>query len=345
MRKNPPYVQQFVDKTGRARFYFRRPGHARVPLPGLPWSPEFMAAHEAAVKGEPLAIGKVTPGTIDALCVAYYASANFRTLRPISQRGYRGVIERFRAEHGKKTVANLQREHVKAILAKLSDRPAAADRLRKMLKVLMAFAVDSGLRRDDPMIGVRKIGKSTSGFHTWTEEEIAQFEAHHPVGTRARIAFDVLLWTALRREDARLLGRQHVRGGRIVFRTSKTGAEITIPIRPELAASIATVPTGQMLFLVSGDGRDVPLTVGGYGNRFRDWVKAAKLPAGCAPHGLRKAACRRLAEAGCSASEIMAISGHKSLSEAQKYVEAANRQKLADNAFGRVATVKTSGPV
>ena len=48
----------------------------------------------------------------------------------------------------------------------------------------------------------------------------------------------------------------------------------------------------------------------------RDAIRAAGLPLDCQPHGLRKAAGRRLAEAGCSAREIMAVLGHKTLSEA-----------------------------
>jgi integrase len=55
-------------------------------------------------------------------------------------------------------------------------------------------------------------------------------------------------------------------------------------------------------------------------------------------HGLRKAACRRLAEAGCSAPEIMAISGHKNLSELQHYIEAANQGRLAKRAMARTET-------
>jgi integrase len=66
----------------------------------------------------------------------------------------------------------------------------------------------------------------------------------------------------------------------------------------------------------------------GLGNRMREWFDAAGLPQ-CSAHGLRKACCRRLAEAGCSAHEIMAISGHVTLAEAQRYTVEANKTKLA----------------
>jgi integrase len=70
---------------------------------------------------------------------------------------------------------------------------------------------------------------------------------------------------------------------------------------------------------------------------FRRWCDEAKLPAACSVHGLRKAACRRLAEAGCSASEIAAISGHSTLSEVGRYTKAADQARLARNAMGRIA--------
>ena len=44
MRRPPPYCNGFLDRHGKARWYFRRAGFKKVPLPGLPWSPEFMAA-------------------------------------------------------------------------------------------------------------------------------------------------------------------------------------------------------------------------------------------------------------------------------------------------------------
>jgi integrase len=65
---------------------------------------------------------------------------------------------------------------------------------------------------------------------------------------------------------------------------------------------------------------------------------------GLSAHGLRKAACRRLAEAGCSANEIAAISGHASLREVERYTRAADQERMARNAMARAAasTVKIS---
>ena len=56
MRRPPKYVQGFIDRHGKARFYFRRVGFKAVALPGLPWSPDFMAAYEVAIAGQPTPI-------------------------------------------------------------------------------------------------------------------------------------------------------------------------------------------------------------------------------------------------------------------------------------------------
>jgi len=57
MRRPPKFVNGYIDRHGKPRFYFRRAGFKKVPLPGLPWSPEFMAAYEEAFAGQPTPIG------------------------------------------------------------------------------------------------------------------------------------------------------------------------------------------------------------------------------------------------------------------------------------------------
>ena len=355
MRKPPKYCQGFLDRHGSARWYFRRPGFDRVALPGLPWSPEFMAAYEAAAKGEPNKAGagaaKTVPGTVAALVASYYRSAEYQNLKPITQRTYRSTMEPFRAQHGEKIVAKLKREHVKAIIAKLADRPAVANNWLKSIKILMRHAVDAGMRPDDPTLGIKKLRTGSSGYRTWSEEEIEQYYARHPIGSRARLALDLLLYTGQRRADAVRMGRQHLRDGVLTIRQSKTGTEVELPLHPTLLASLDALPQKNMTFLLTDYGK--PFAVAGFGNWFRDRVVEAKLPDGLSAHGLRKAACRRFAELGCGAPLIMAYSGHKNLKEVQTYIEAANRLGLARQALqmqvtadeNRTRIVKPSGEV
>jgi len=341
MRKPPKYCQGFVDRHGVPRWYFRREGFKRTPLPGLPWSPEFMAAYEAAIAGDaPEVIGskRTLPGTISALIVSYYSSAEFKTLRPVTQSTYRNVIEHFREEHGNKRVALLQREHVKKIMGKLADRPAAANQWLKIIKILMRHALEMGMRRDDPTLGIRRLKSRSTGYQTWTEDEIATYYAKHLPGSRERLAMDLLLYTGQRRGDVVRMGRQHVRKGVLLIRQSKTNSQVEIPVHAALQRSIDATPKSNLTFLVTTYGK--PFSPAGFTNWFRETLTAAGLQAGLSPHGLRKAACRRLAETGCTPHQIMAISGHRNIMEVMTYTEAANRARLAVEAMATITDLE-----
>ena len=338
MSRPPKFVHGFIDRHGKPRFYLRRTGFKRVPLPGLPWSPEFMAAYEMALAGQPAQIGssRVKPGTISALMVAYYNSAEFKhELAPETRRKRRNIAERFREQHGDKRVALLQREHIHKILTKL-DRPHAKKNWLKTIRGLMRFAVLIGMRTDDPSEGI-KLGKmvKSDGFRTWSEEDIVIFRQRHANGTRARLALELLLGTAQRRGDVIHMGRQHIRDDVLSVRQSKTGAALKIPVPPELKAALDATPSEHLTFLTTTLGK--PFTSDGFGHWFREMCDEAGLHVLTA-HGLRKAACRRLAEAGCSEKQIAAISGHASLNEVVRYTKAADQARLARDAMIKMAT-------
>lgn len=157
-----------------------------------------------------------------------------------------------------------------------------------------------------------------------------QFEGYHGPGTKARLALTLLLYTGQRRSDVIRLGRQHIRDGFMHVRQQKTGVELAIPIHATLAAIIAETPADHLTLLTTQTGK--PFSAAGFGNWFRDRCNEAGL-AHCSAHGLRTAAARRLAEAGCTMHEIAAITGHASLSEVQRYTKAADQKRLALSAM------------
>ena len=337
MKRPPKFVNGFIDRHGKPRFYFRRPGFKSVPLPGLPWSPQFMEAYENALAGQPLQIAasQTKPGTIRALAVSYFNSLAFRSMKPSTQSVYRNIVDRFCAEHGEKRAATLKRDHIIKLMATRAEKPESANGLRKVLRAMMKHAVDIGLREDDPTQDVKAIRVKSDGYHTWTEAEIEQFESHHRPGTRARLALALLLHTGQRRGDVVRIGRQHIRDGVVHVRQQKTGIELAIPIHPTLAAIIAETPADHLTLLTTQTGK--PFSAAGFGNWFRDRCNEAGLPH-CSAHGLRKAAARRLAEAGCTTHEIAAITGHASLREVQRYTKAADQARLARAAMARTRT-------
>jgi integrase len=195
---------------------------------------------------------------------------------------------------------------------------------------MLAFAVSRGMIASNPAEGIRPLRIASEGFHTWTEAEIAAFEKRWPAGTRERLAFDLLLCTAQRSGDVRQMGRQNLQGGFLKVRQEKTGAELELPIHDALKTSLATVPANQMLFLQTWQGRG--FTAAGFGNWFKDACRSADLPH-CSAHGLRKAAATRLADAGCSESEIMAFTGHSSSKEIKRYTAKRDQKRLAEAAL------------
>ena len=335
------YVHRFVDRrSGKPRFYFRRHG-TQSPLPGLPGSPEFNAAYERALAAAAPVIGekRIRAGSLDALVLAYFASPKFLTIAPTTQASYRGILERFTKEHGAKPVALLTHAHIEAMLAAKAKTSAAANHWLRLMKQLMRLAVRMGLRPDDPSREVERLRRKSAGFPTWTEDEIAQFETHHAVGSKARLAMALLLFTAQRRSDVVKMGPQHTRGGMAQVRQQKTGTMLAIPQHPELTRILAATPSEHLHFLTTAYGK--PFTAAGFGNWFRDRCDEAGLPH-CAAHGLRKAACRRLAEAGCSSKVIASISGHKSLREVERYVEAADQARMARAGMAAISKGRTT---
>jgi integrase len=277
-------------------------------------------------------------------------------MKPRTRRVYRNRVEQLCDQkdangnaYGDKSAATLQREHVTKMMAALAGKPESANLLRKVLRAMMQHAVDAGIRVDDPTRDVKAIKSKGSGAHSWSETEIAQFETHHPIGTRPRLAMALLLYTGQRRGDVVGMGCQHV--GRhvgedgiardmISVRQEKTGAALDIPLHSDLAAIIAATQSEHLTYLTTQFGK--PFTSAGFGNWFREQCDAAGL-SHCSAHGLRKAAARRLAEAGCSAHEIAAITGHASLREIVRYTKAADQKRLAVSAMAKVKARTASG--
>jgi integrase len=293
------YVKSYVDRHGRARHYVRKPGCKSMPLPGLVGSPEFMAAYGEAISITPtrpeIAATRTRAGSLNAMIVGYLGSATFHNLAVASQNEYRRIFEGLRREYGDLSIATLARKHVVRMLDAKAKHPSAARNFLRCLRLLIQYAISIGIREDDPTAGVRvKIPKS-DGFHSWTDEEIATFEAAYPLGTKPRLALALLLNTALRCADVAKIGRGHIRNGEIHVTIQKTKTPLAIPITPELAAAINAMPNEHVVFLTNEYGQ--AFTGRNFSQWFRRQCKQAGLK-GLSAHGVRKAMCRRLAENG-----------------------------------------------
>ena len=87
--KLPPNVHGYINRHGKAVFYYRIPGSPKVRLRGHPGSDEFMLAYDLAKAGErpkvELGAGRTKPGTVNAAVVSYYQSPSGRTCRKFAE--------------------------------------------------------------------------------------------------------------------------------------------------------------------------------------------------------------------------------------------------------------------
>jgi len=337
------FVKAYVDRHGKARHYLRKPGSKPVALPGLPGSDEFMAAYGQALADTPrveIAARQTRAGSINAMVIGYLGSTDFHNLAPASRQTYPRIFEPMRRDYGDMSMATLGRKHVVRMLDAKAETPAAARDFLRCLRLLVQYAIGIGIRQDDPTAGVRVKMPKSDGYPTWTEEQIAVFRNAFAIGTKPRLALELLLGTALRCADVVKLGRGHVRNGTIQVTAQKTKEPLWIPITTELAEAInAAAPSEHVTFLLNKRGGS--FTAKQFGQWFTKQCARVGL-AGVSPHGLRKAACVRLAEAECTAPEIAAISGHRSLKEVQRYIEKADRAKLARNAVAKIRMATSS---
>ena len=330
-RPLPHYVNAFTAK-GRRYYYFRRPGMKPIRLPDF-GAPEFEVAYQKALHGDAPEVGasRTLPGTLNEAIVSYYKSLAFRELAPSSQAMRRSYLERLREKYGNHHLATMKQTFIVQMMDRME--PFSARNWFKCVRALMQHAVSIGLCKTDPTQGVKLPKVKSDGIHAWTEAEIGQFEAHHAIGAKARLAFALAL--SYRTAACRLvrMGRQHIRNGAIEVRQQKTRAVLEIPLHTNLRAIMDATPGEHLTFLVTKSGQSY--SPNDFSDQFRVWCDEAGLPQHCSVHGLRKAAARRLAEAGCSAHEIAAITGRRTLKEVERYTRSAEQARLARQAMAR----------
>jgi len=322
-----PYIHEYRDRHGKIRRYVRRPGLPRVPLPGAPGSAGFMLAYQAAV-AEPAQVRppKHGVGTFGFLVTDYYRSPEFSNLRPNSQRVYRLVLDGLAQKHGHRLVRDLEPNKARAIIHAIgTKRPGMANLTISILRKLMSYAIKTGMRDTNPVAGVERYRQGT--HHTWTDHELAMYEARWPLGTRERLAFALLLYTGQRVGDVSKLKRSDIVGGMLSLVQEKTGTPLAIPIHSALDRAMRAGPS-KGLYLI-GDKYGRPIAAASLSQLVIRAAATAGLPDHCKPHGLRKAVLRRLAEHGATAKQIAAVSGHKTLAEVERYTRAADQSKLS----------------
>jgi integrase len=344
------YVVEDVDRHGNVRIYFRRKGQPKVRLSEMPGTDAFDEEYQRAFSREiepPLGNQHTPamPGTMRWLCHQYYGSAAFQSLAPSTRKVRRGILEEICQRAGQFRYAMMEPLHVAKLRDEKAAFPHAANNRVKALRQLFAWAKlpEYGYAKKNPAGDVGQLrGTNPDGIRAWTESEALRYEARHPIGTKARLAFDLLLYTGVRRSDVVKLGPQMERWStetlpegqtievqKLVFTETKGSSRLIkaheLPILPPLRVSIDAAPTGHLVYLVTVFGK--PHSAKGFGNWFKKRCREAGLEE-LSAHGLRKLGAQRCAEAGASEHQLMALFGWTNPQQAAVYTRKANRAKL-----------------
>jgi integrase len=344
------FVVEDVDRHGNVRVYFRRKGQRKIRLSETPGTDAFDQEYQRAFRSETKAApargnDAVMPGTMRWLCQQYYGSAAFQSLAGSTRNVRRGILDEICQRAGEFRYALMEPPHVAKLRDEKAAFPHAANNRVKALRQLFAWAMlpEYGYAKKNPARDVGRLrGTNPDGIRAWTEADALHYEARHPIGTKARLAFDLLLYTGVRRSDVVRLGPQMerwftetlpngktVETQKLVFTETKGGSRIVkmheLPILPPLRESIDATLTGHLVYLVTAFGK--PHSAKAFGNWFKKRCREAGLDEVSA-HGLRKLGPQRCAEAGATEHQLMALFGWTNPQQAAVYTKKANRARL-----------------
>ena len=212
------------DPNGNPRYYVRKVGRLKIRI-REPFedssgtiTPEFMKAYFDALAnldGAAPVLKAPREKTFDWLVNQYLHSPEFARYDKATQDDKRGVLNRYCKTAGDLPYASLRKEDVEDSRDKRSNTPGAADKLVKYLRVMFKWAMAKKHAQQNPVIGVAKINTDSDGWHTWTPAEVDIYRSFHKIGTKARLALELMITVGARISDAARIGRQH-ESGRLV---------------------------------------------------------------------------------------------------------------------------------
>ncbi|HEY9348954.1 MAG TPA: tyrosine-type recombinase/integrase, partial [Inquilinus sp.] len=356
------HINKFNDRHGTRRVYLRVPGCPSIQLFEPIGSPAFMTEYNEAMKSLPIAVTKPkfgkpasvpTDRTIAALAKLYETIVLAKITNPSTLKNSKGPMDAIVRDHGHRSVILFDYANAAKIHADLKATPASANSRIRVLSDMMDIAIKQKWRTDNPCDGIKPY---KGGHHaTWTNEQLAQFEERWALGTAERTAFELMAWTSQRIGDAFLRSWSEYReldgwkmtdeiAGWFTIQQKKTRDEeqdrtLTIPVPPELAVALAawrdalrsrdvpSLATGEATILINRYGN--PFSQKSVSAWFAEKIEAAGLPTKCVAHGIRKAACKGMADGGASNKAMQAVSGHRNSRELDLYTQAADQPKLA----------------
>jgi integrase len=340
-RPHLPYLQR---ETGRGKtFWYVRTSREtpRIRIHGEYGSDRFNAEYQAAISGSPVVRKSLTTahkGSLKWLADKWRESSDWHMKADATKRQRENILHRIMQDNGDLPFTKIKDSDIVDGRERRMKTPFAANNYLKTVKALFAWAKSMKLVSVDPAKDVELLSRKTEGHEPWTANDVDLYRACWPLGTRQRVAFELLYTTGLRRGDAVIVGRQHIgKDGRIRIKTEKTGHAIAIRIVPALASVLGVGPIGDLAFITGEKGG--PLTKESFGTQFRHWCDKAGVSKSA--HGLRKLAAIETAEGGASEMELNASFGWSTKEQSSTYTRNAQAEKLADQAAEKRAGNKS----
>jgi integrase len=347
-RPRPPHLQHTVSRHGKTVWYVRFGRGPKIRIHGIYGTPEFEETYQTAVSGErSKPLGKAAKGTLEWLWNLYRLDSAWTDLSLATRRQRENIMRPVLKTGGAEPLSRINKKAIEDGRKRRAATPSQAKHFVTAMRQMFMWAVDCEppLARIDPTAGIvfkrpRKVD-ATDGFPVWDEDEIKKYESRWSRGTRERVLFDIYQYTGLRRGDASVVGKQHVRKGIVSIRTEKTGALVTIPILPELQKTLDAGPLGQLSWFARLDGK--PMVKESVGSFFAEACKMAGIY-GKSGHGVRKAAATQAAENEATTAQMNSIFGWEGEQMASLYTKSANRKKLAAGAINKLSRAKIATP-
>jgi len=358
MSEEFPGAGSYLDRHGKRRWRFRLNGRV-VQLPGDPAaSPEFEAAYLAAVEGRPVPKAMpvvrlptaAAPRSLKAAWVILRRDdPDWKALGPDIKGAQTRIIERLLTMRvvegepltfGAVDVGFLKRKHIKALIARASEKyidpeterekggKHAAAHLLRVIRKLTGVALDQEWIENDPTYRV-KYRPKYGGWKAWPDSALDKFEARWPIGSTPRLVYALALYFGHRRSDVTRVRPADLREtvGNVVQK--KTGKALEIPIHPNLRDVLDAVPdlAGREFVVMTQWGK--PFSPKALGMRMQRWTAAAGIAPGHTLHGLRKTLGKALAEHEATTRQLMEVLGHDNIEHAELYSREAEQKRLA----------------
>ena len=335
-RKLPQYVVKETTRHEKIVFYFRKGKGERIRLKGVPGTKEFKASYDAALMGQPLELetDRVKVKSLRWLVERYMDSAKWAGLSVATRKQQSLFFQKAVETSGNANFRHITARDIRAALEDRKRTPALANNFLKAMNGMFTWAVAN--LEDfpvNPCAGVQRLKNKTNGFPVWSMAEVDRFCDKWPVGTRARLALELLINSGMRRSDVCVAGKQHLTGNIFSMRTQKTNTIITVEFSETLLETISKTPTGDLHFITNENGK--PFTVESFGNWFRDRCRDAKVYKSA--HGLRKLSATIAADSGATSHELMSQYGWSNTQQADVYTKLADRARLGVKASRLVA--------